>query len=543
MHQCQINVLYLVEYRFMFKLIGLISFLFVVQCHAQVLTLTDDFESKRNVPNWIGDNCIIDTCVSNPLQKLPNNSTKVLRYTDIGGQYANLRINAGFNFNLETSSVFSFKLYVPSNSITGSQSNQVSLKLQNGNLGAPWSNQCEIIKPILLDEWQILQFDFSKDTFINLDPNSPHPLKRFDFNRIVIQVNGENNNALVTAYLDDFNYQGNQSVYSALVWSDEFNGNGMIDTAKWHHQVKLPNGNSWFNGELQHYTNRLTNSSQSGGVLTLTAKKESYTDQSVTKSYTSARLNSKFAFKYGRVEVRAKLPKGKGTWPAIWTLGKSIIEPGAYWSNRFGTLNWPACGEIDIMEHWGTNQDYVQSAIHTPSSFGNTVNLGGQLVPNVSDSFHVYALEWSETKLLFKVDNITHYEYNPTVKDVNTWPFNSEQYLLLNIAIEPSIEASFNQSSMVVDYVRVYQKPSSNIVLETYEPAVLYPNPVQSVLNLQHNQTVSALRILSVLGQEMMAINDVPSEMSIDVSVLPPGIYMIEFNRGNALSYQSFIKH
>ena len=527
----------------MFKLTGLISFLFVVQCHAQVLTLTDDFESKRNVPNWIGDNCIIDTCVSNPLLKLPNNSTKVLRYTDIGGQYANLRINAGFNFNLETSSVFTFKLYVPSSSITGSQSNQVSLKLQNGNLGAPWSNQCEIIKPILLDEWQILQFDFSKDTFINLDPNSPHPLKRFDFNRIVIQVNGENNNALVTAYLDDFNYQGNQSIYSALVWSDEFNGNGMIDTAKWHHQVKLPNGNSWFNGELQHYTNRLTNSSQSGGVLTLTAKKESFTDQSVTKSYTSARLNSKFAFKYGRVEVRAKLPKGKGTWPAIWTLGKSIIEPGAYWSNRFGTLNWPACGEIDIMEHWGTNQGYVQSAIHTPSSFGNTVNLGGQLVSNVSDSFHVYTLEWSETKLLFKVDNITHYEYNPSIKDANTWPFNSEQYLLLNIAIEPSIEASFNQSSMVVDYVRVYQKPSSNIVLETYEPAALYPNPVQSVLNLQHNQTVSALRILSVLGQEMMAINDVPSEMSIDVSVLPPGIYMIEFNRGNALSYQSFIKH
>ena len=527
----------------MFKLTGLISFLFVVQCHAQVLTLTDDFESKRNVPNWIGDNCIIDTCVSNPLQMLPNNSTKVLRYTDIGGQYANLRINTGFNFNLETSSVFSFKLYVPSSSITGSQSNQVSLKLQNGNLGAPWSNQCEIIKPILLDEWQILQFDFSKDTFINLDPNSPHPLKRFDFNRIVIQVNGENNNALVTAYLDDFNYQGNQSIYSALVWSDEFNGNGMIDTAKWHHQVKLPNGNSWFNGELQHYTNRLTNSSQSGGVLTLTAKKESFADQSITKSYTSARLNSKFAFKYGRVEVRAKLPKGKGTWPAIWTLGKSIIEPGAYWSNRFGTLNWPACGEIDIMEHWGTNQDYVQSAIHSPSSFGNTVNLGGQLVSNVSDSFHVYTLEWSETKLLFKVDNITHYEYNPSVKDANTWPFNSEQYLLLNIAIEPSIEASFNQSSMVVDYVRVYQKPSSNIVLETYEPAVLYPNPVQSVLNLQHNQTVSALRILSVLGQEMMAINDVPSEMSIDVSVLPPGIYMIEFNRGNALSYQSFIKH
>ena len=136
---------------------------------------------------------------------------------------------------------------------------------------------------------------------------------------------------------------------------------------------------SWYNGELQHYTDRIENSYVQNGHLYLVAKNETFTDQGVTKNYTSARLNSKFAFTYGRIEVRASLPIGEGTWPAIWMLGKNISEPGAYWETQgFGTTSWPACGEIDIMEHWGSDQDYVQSALHTPSSSGNTVNKGGE---------------------------------------------------------------------------------------------------------------------------------------------------------------------
>ena len=151
--------------------------------------------------------------------------------------------------------------------------------------------------------------------------------------------------------------------FNTLVWADEFSGNGMIDTSKWHHQTLLPNGNSWWNGEQQHYTNRITNSYQNNGLLSIVAIKEVFTDQGITKNYTSARLNSKFAFTYGRVEVRAKLPSGAGTWPAIWTLGKNITENGGYWYSSYGTTNWPACGEIDIMEHWGHNPNYVQSEI------------------------------------------------------------------------------------------------------------------------------------------------------------------------------------
>ena len=250
-----------------------------------------------------------------------------------------------------------------------------------------------------------------------------------------------------------------------LVWSDEFESNGAVNSEKWHHQTLLPNGYSWYNSELQHYTNRIENSFIEDGLLKIVAIKENFTDQGHTKQYTSARLNSKFSFTYGKVEVRAKLPYGVGTWPAIWTLGKNIIEPGGYWTNSFGTTSWPACGEIDIMEHWGDNQNYVQSATHTPSSYGGTINHGGQTIPTASSEMHTYTLVWTAEKLVFSVDDVVHYTYNPPVKDSNTWPFDSEQYLLLNLAIEPDIIPNFTQSAMEIDYVRVYQGGEDNYVV------------------------------------------------------------------------------
>lgn len=119
-------------------------------------------------------------------------------------------------------------------------------------------------------------------------------------------------------------------VYTDLVWSDEFETNGAINSTKWHHQTQLPNGGSWFNGEVQHYTNLITNSFVNEGFLTIKAIKEPYTNQGVTKQYTSARLNSKFAFLYGRVDIRAKIPTNQGTWPALWMLGKNVNETGGF---------------------------------------------------------------------------------------------------------------------------------------------------------------------------------------------------------------------
>lgn len=249
-----------------------------------------------------------------------------------------------------------------------------------------------------------------------------------------------------------------------LVWGDEFNGKGVLNDKNWHHQVQLPEDGGWFNGELQHYTNRFENSFVADGHLNIVARKENFTDQGVTKDYTSARLNSKYSFIYGRVDVRAKLPGGAGTWPAIWMLGRNVNEPGGYWFDDYGSVNWPKTGEIDIMEHWGNNPGFVHGSIHTRSSFGGTVNTGTKELSDVLDSFHIYSIIWDEEKILFLVDNEVFYTYSPEIKDGKTWPFDKPQYLLLNVAlggIGGTIDPEFQESTMEIDYVRIYQKKSA----------------------------------------------------------------------------------
>ncbi len=284
--------------------------------------------------------------------------------------------------------------------------------------------------------------------------------------------------------------------YNDLVWSDEFDTNGAINSAKWHHQTQIPAGGSWYNGEVQHYTNLLSNSFVENGVLKIVAKKETFTDQGVTKQYTSARLNSKFAFTYGRVDIRAKIPTNQGTWPALWLLGKNITEPGGYFAATHGTTPWPACGEIDIMEHGITPSQpagFIQSAIHTPSSFGATVNHGGTIANNLGTDFHVYSMNWSPNQITFLLDGVAFYTYNPPVKNAATWPFDADQYLLLNIAmggVAGSIPGNFTQATMEIDYVRVYQNTTPDTEAPFNFTATLgavTSSTVQLLVNAQDN--------------------------------------------------------
>ncbi len=283
-------------------------------------------------------------------------------------------------------------------------------------------------------------------------------------------------------YFDNITFSGKDTGGSndeyVLVWSDEFNSDGAIDGDNWFHQTQLPQGGGWYNGEEQHYTNRIENSFASGGFLNIVAKKESFTDQGQTKQYTSARLNSKYAFTYGRVDVRAKLPSGNGTWPAIWALGQNIMEPGGYWSEQYGTIGWPGSGEIDIMEHWGNNPNVIHGSIHTTSSSGGTINTGTTVISDVSNTYHVYSMIWDENAIEFLVDDVSFYTYNPSTKDDSTWPFDKPQYLLLNIAmggIGGAIDPSFTSSTMAIDYVRVYQKDPEEQTAT--EPVVAAPIP------------------------------------------------------------------
>ncbi|WP_170110174.1 glycoside hydrolase family 16 protein [Flavilitoribacter nigricans] len=232
------------------------------------------------------------------------------------------------------------------------------------------------------------------------------------------------------------------------VWADEFNTDGAPNADNWTYDLGTGD-NGWGNGEAQFYTDRAENVYVDNGTLKIVAKRENYNGT----QFTSTRLKTedKFEFTYGKIEVRAKLPNGGGTWPAIWMLGAD-----------YQTNTWPACGEMDIMEHVGNNQNVVQAAIHTPSSFGDTENKASTTVNGVSDDFHVYELEWTADALKFSVDGNNFYTYEPEVKDASTYPFNKDFFLILNVAIGGAlggeIDNTFTEGVMEVDYVRVYQQ-------------------------------------------------------------------------------------
>lgn len=341
-------------------------------------------------------------------------------------------------------------------------------------------------------------------------------------------------------------------IYTDLVWADEFNTDGPVDSNNWHHQTFGPNGGQWFNGEQQHYTDSQTNSFVSGGFLNIVAKRETVNQNGVTLDFTSARLNSKFAFTYGRIDVRAKLPFGDGTWPAIWTLGKNIIETGAWFETQgFGTTPWPACGEIDVMEHGLHAVNVVSSALHTNASSGATVNTDTFPLADVANNFHVYSVNWSPDQITFLIDDVGYYTYvkppfvdnlgggpNQTDPDgINDgWPFDLDQFILLNVAmggIAGTIDPGFSESAMVIDYVRVYQNTGLSTDDVFASKFAVYPNPSDDagVLNIRTTEQVDKVEIFNTLGQQV--VSETNNTKQVDVQNVTTGIYLLKIYSGS----------
>ena len=412
-------------------------------------------------------------------------------------------------------------------------SHSITIKLENGE--NPDVEVTQTISGSSQNNWTALSFDFSNATYTS---NGTSIDATGTYNRLTIFIDlGVNTSG---TYLIDTINDGSEVtdpneidiIYTDLVWADEFDTNGAIDAAKWYHQTQLPQGGSWYNGEVQHYTNRIENSSVNNGFLDITAIKENFTDQGETKQYTSARLNSKFAFTYGRVDVRAKLPFGDGTWPAIWTLGKNINEDGGFWDSQYGTVGWPACGELDIMEHGLHPTNQVSVAIHTPSSYGSTVNTSIQPLADVANDFHVYSMNWSPDQITFLIDGVGFYTYNPAVKNDDTWPFYLEQYLLLNIAMGGNggaIDPNFSQSSMVIDYVRVYQNTTASTEDVFANKFSVYPNPSSDVLNIRTDEPIEKVELYNTIGQLIVA----KKTTNINISSLKTGIYILKIYSRN----------
>lgn len=239
-----------------------------------------------------------------------------------------------------------------------------------------------------------------------------------------------------------------------LVWADEFNYNGLPDSSKWSFAV---GGHGWGNNEKQYYTNADTNNAVvRDGKLVITALRQA----NEKNPYTSARLltKDKAEFLYGKIEVKAKLPAGRGTWPAIWMLGKNRPEVG-----------WPLCGEIDIMEHVGYDKDSIHGTIHTLAynHMKGTQKGKAIFIQNPYDAFHIYSINWTPEKIDFLLDGVV---YNHIINEhlsEKEWPFDQPFYLIINLAIgggwggKKGIDDAVFPATMEVDWVRVYDnKPN-----------------------------------------------------------------------------------
>jgi len=281
-----------------------------------------------------------------------------------------------------------------------------------------------------------------------------------DNNNSTINYNDNNSTTPVETYV--FNNE--------LTWSDEFDVDGSISLDKWNTETVAPNNGSWWNGELQYYTDKENNIKIEDGLLKITAMYESFNG----KNYTSARINTqdKYEFTYGRVELRAKLPNWEGMWPAFWLLGAN-----------YDVIDWPYCGELDILEHG----DYIKdSTIDDPGLISSAVHYGpldhksqyenipntffmatGQenfvraekIIDNPFDQFHTYALQWAPNKIQFFIDDEMYFEFPLQAQHS---PFDKPFFLILNLAVgghwtEGYVAPGFDQATYEIDYVRVYQ--------------------------------------------------------------------------------------
>ncbi|MEI7897628.1 MAG: family 16 glycosylhydrolase [bacterium] len=331
-----------------------------------------------------------------------------------------------------------------------------------------------------------------------------------------------------------------------LTWSDEFDGTGAPDPVKWGYDL---GAGGWGNREVQTYTSATLNSRQENGVLIIDAVKAGNT-------WTSARLltNNKFEFKYGRVVFRAKLPVGIGTWPALWMLGEN-----------FNSIGWPTCGEIDVMEHVGKDPGVVRSTLHTPSSYGNSVNTGTKTVSTVNTEFHNYQVSWTYNRIEFRIDSVFYYAYNPATRNGQTWPFDKPFFIIMNIAmggnmgsaaqyetggLKNGIDPSLYMARMEIDYVRVYQYPNAiddskgNDGGQGIEKSTISPNPTNGkiLVTVPTGHPVQG-DIYNLAGINVFQFKSNNNTIDLDISSLPKGLYLVSLTSSGRSKTQKIVLH
>ncbi len=313
-----------------------------------------------------------------------------------------------------------------------------------------------------------------------------------------------------------------------LLWSEEFNGSA-LNTNVWTYEV---GGGGWGNNELQYYRSGTANTTVSNGTLKIIAKKESYSGY----QYTSARIKTqgKYSVQYGAIEGRMRVPMGQGLWPAFWMLGAN-----------FSSVGWPACGEIDIMEHVNS-ENKVYGTIHWDA--GGYASYGGNTT-TTPQNWHVYKINWSSNNIRWYVDGVQYHVANIQNSINSTEEFHRPFFFILNLAVGGNWPGAPNASTpfpatFEIDYVRVY---SANMSLDDkVETAIsrtpdvnidIFPNPITNgVVNIKlSNATTNQtnITIIDMLGKVVLKSTEMGSDIQLNTSSLSSGYYNIIVSNGN----------
>jgi beta-glucanase (GH16 family) len=311
-----------------------------------------------------------------------------------------------------------------------------------------------------------------------------------------------------------------------LIWSDEFSGN-TLNTNNWSYE--FGNG-GWGNNEWQYYTNWQENIEVINGNLKITARHEGVG----ATEYTSARIITKglFDFEYGKVEARMKLPLGQGLWPAFWMLGANIDE-----------VSWPECGEIDIMEH--VNNEYMtHGTVHWYNNGHSYVGNGTSVDPT---QYHVYGVIWEQNLIRWFVDGVQFYQFTVQASNNSDEAFRHPMFLLLNMAIGgnwpgyPDATTPF-PSSMLVDYVRVYQPVILSTNDNDVQPSIAaYPNPTSSLVTLESNFNVEECNVVDMTGRVLQTIVAPGQHFQVDLRTFAAGVYLLEYLSNGQRVVQSIV--
>ena len=325
-----------------------------------------------------------------------------------------------------------------------------------------------------------------------------------------------------------------------LVWSDEFDS-ASISKSNWTYDT---GGGGWGNGELEYYTNRPENSSIANGNLIIAARKESYSGS----SYTSARLKTQGlkSFTYGKIEARIKLPVGQGLWPAFWLIGSDISQ-----------VNWPQCGEIDIMEHINAEAN-IYGTMHWDNN--GHVSYGGKTTTDNVGTYHIYSVEWSADAIKWFFDGAQFWQGNISNNINSTDEFHLPFFIVLNVAVgggwpgSPDGTTHF-PDTMFVDYVRVYQPVSNGVGEERVEVPVQFtleqnfPNPFNPSATISYTIPIRSYVTLSVfntLGQKVAELVNAEKDagsynVSFDASGLASGVYLYRMQAGSFVQTKKLV--